>query len=134
MKKENVEKIREKIISLIETEYESDAAFERAMGLPSKTVNNWRRGRSAAFMNMLPSLCEGFGISLSELMDMPVKGDGKDLSEDELRLLSLYRKARILPGEVRSALEENLENTIKLYISACKGIEGNKTSKRQKCK
>ena len=132
MKKENTEKIREKIISLIESEYESDAAFERATGLGQKTVNNWRRGRSASFMGMLPALCEVFGISLSELMDMPVKGDGRDLSEDEIRLLGLYRKARILPGELRGALEENLENTIKLYLSAYKGMEGKKTAKKRK--
>ena len=130
MKKENTEKIREKIISLIESEYESDAAFERASGLGQKTVNNWRRGRSASFMSMLPALCDGFGISLSELMDMPIKGDGRDLSEDEMRLLGLYRKARIMPAELRCALEENLESTIKLYISAYKEMEGKKNRKK----
>jgi len=132
MKKESTEKIREKIISLIESEYESDAAFERASGLPQKTVNNWRRGRSASFMNMLPTLCDGFRVSLSELMDMPVKGDGKDLSEDELRLLTLYRKARVMPGELRAALKENLENTIKLYISAYREVDSKKTAKKRK--
>ena len=132
MKKESTEKIREKIISLIEAEYESDAAFERAVSLSEKTVNNWRRGRSASFMNMLPTLCEMFGVSVSELMDMPVRGDGRDLSDDELKLLSLYRRARVLPGELRAALGENLENTIKLYISAYREVEGKKVSKRRK--
>ena len=44
MSKENTEAIREKILSLVESEFESDAAFEREMGLSEKTVNNWRRG------------------------------------------------------------------------------------------
>ena len=35
------------IINLIEEKYESDAVFERALGVPPKTVNNWKRGTSA---------------------------------------------------------------------------------------
>jgi transcriptional regulator with XRE-family HTH domain len=119
MKNEKSEKIREKIIGLIEYEFESDAAFERAMGLPTKTVNNWRRGRSASFMKMLPSLCDAFGTSPSELLDIPLSADGGELSEDEVKLLNLYRKAKTLPSGLRLALAENLEHTIKLYISAC---------------
>lgn len=119
MKNENSEKIREKIISLIEYEFDSDAAFERAMGLPVKTVNNWRRGRSASFMKMLPKLCDAFGTSPSELLDIPLSKDGGELSDDEIRLLGLYRRAKTLPSGLRCALAENLEHTIKLYISAC---------------
>ena len=119
MKNENSEKIREKIIGLIEYEFDTDAAFERAMGLPVKTVNNWRRGRSASFMKMLPALCDAFGTSPSELLNIPLTKDGGELSEDEVKLLSLYRRARTLPSGLRSALAENLEHTIKLYINAC---------------
>jgi len=119
MKNENSEKIREKIIGLIEYEFESDAAFERAMGLPTKTVNNWRRGRSASFMKMLPTLCDTFGTSPSELLDIPLSKEGGELSEDEVKLLNLYRRSKTLPSGLRLALAENLENTIKLYIAAC---------------
>lgn len=119
MKKENSEKIREKIIGLIESEYESDAAFERAMGLATKTVNNWRRGRSASFMRMLPKLCDAFDTSPSEILDIPLAKGGGELSDDEHRLLMTYRKARTLPSALRTALAENLENTIRLYIAAC---------------
>ena len=119
MKNEQSEKIREKIIGLIESEFESDAAFERAMGLQTKTVNNWRRGRSASFMKILPALCDTFGTSPSELLDIPLSKDGGELSEDEVRLLNLYRRSKILPSGLRMALAENLENTIKLYIAAC---------------
>ena len=38
MNTENQENIRERILSLIDAEFESDAAFERAMGLADKTV------------------------------------------------------------------------------------------------
>ena len=41
MTAENNEKIKQRILSLIDAEFESDAAFERAMGLSDKTVNNW---------------------------------------------------------------------------------------------
>ena len=37
--KENQEKVRERVLLLIEAEFGSDAAFERTMGLPQKTVN-----------------------------------------------------------------------------------------------
>lgn len=116
MKNENTESIREKILNLIESEYESDAAFERAVGLADKTVNNWRRGRSASFMRMLPRLCDTFRVNITELMDIPISGDTSNLSEDELHLLTVYRRARPLPTPMRTALAEVLENTIEMYL------------------
>ena len=65
MSNENAERIRERILSLIDSEFESDAAFERVLGLNEKTVNNWRRGRSASYMKMLPRLS---GLSVSVTM------------------------------------------------------------------
>ena len=135
MKKDNTntERIRARVLSLIEAEYESDAAFERAMGIPDKTVNNWRRGRSASFMKMLPELSERFRVNIGELMDMPLRRDTSELSEDELRLLHLYRKSRTLPEKMRHALGETLEKTITLYISSYNEIKANarkKTSKK----
>ena len=118
MKSANTEKIRERILSLIESGFGSDASFERELGLAEKTVNNWRRGRSSSFMKMLPALSEKFGVNVGELLDMPLKGDSSELSEDELSLLSIYRKSRVLPDKLRMALRENLENTVRLYITA----------------
>ena len=112
------EKIRDRILSLIDSEFESDASFERELSLPDKTVNNWRRGRSASFMKMLPALSECFGINVSELLDMPLSGDTAELSEEEIQLLELYRKARPLPSKMRSALRETIETTINLYIDS----------------
>ena len=118
MRKEDVEKVRERILSLIGSEFESDAAFERALGLPEKTVNNWRRGRSASYMKMLPRLSEEFRVNVGELLDIPLRSDTSELSEEELHLLHLYRKSRTLPSKLREALRENLENTITLYIKS----------------
>ena len=118
MKNENTERIRARILSLIESEYESDAAFERAFGIPDKTVNNWRRGRSASFMRMLPELSERFRVNVGELLDMPLRRDTSELSEEELQLLKLYRKSRSMPEPMRKALRETIETTINLYIAS----------------
>ena len=113
---DNTEKIREHIMALIDAEYDSDASFEREVGLRAKTVNNWRRGRSSSFMKMLPELSERFGVNIGTLLDIPIKGKSTELSEDELSLLHLYRKTRVLPQRMRSALKDTLETTINLYI------------------
>ena len=118
MRNENTERIRARILALIESEYESDAAFERAMSLGDKTVNNWRRGRSASFMNMLPRLSETFSVSISQIMDIPLSAEGADLSEDEVHMLALYRRARPLPQPLRKGLTETLERTINLYVNS----------------
>ncbi len=122
MKNENREKVRERVLSLIDSEFDSDAAFERVMELPDKTVNNWRRGRSASFMRMLPRLSEVFSVNVGEILDIPVRRDTSELSEEELHLLHLYRKSRTLPVKLRTALRETLENVIELYIGSASEI------------
>ena len=130
MKKENQIKTKERVLSLIESEFESDAAFERAMGLAEKTVNNWRRGRSASFMRMLPKLSERFGVNVGTLFDMPLRKDTSELSEDELHLLRLYRRSRILPQTMRTALRETLERTIELYLDSTATLKAKLKSRR----
>lgn len=115
--KENTEKIRERVLSLVDSEFESDAAFEREMNLAEKTVNNWRRGRSASFMRILPELSELFGVNIGELLDIPLRDDSSELSDEELELLTLYRKAHALPKKHRLALKQTLETTINMYLS-----------------
>jgi transcriptional regulator with XRE-family HTH domain len=132
MSKENTEKIREHVLQLIDSEFESDAAFERAMGLSEKTVNNWRRSRSASFMRMLPALSEKFGVNISELFSLAPRKDTSELSEDEIHLLHLYRRSRILPQNMRSALRETLETTISLYISTAKEMKDKVAQKNKK--
>ena len=128
---ENNEKIRERILSLIDSEFESDAAFERALGLKDKTVNNWRRGRSASYMKMLPTLSERFSVTVGELLDIPLRKDTSELSEDELHILHLYRRSRTMPPKMRAALRETIESLITLYI---KFAGENKNPKREKRK
>lgn len=118
MRTNNVERIRARILALIESEFESDAAFERALGLADKTVNNWRRSRSSSFMKMLPMLSETFKVNIGELLDMPLRRDTSELSDEELQLLRLYRKSRSMPDAMRRALKETLETTINLYIAS----------------
>ena len=131
MKNETTESTREMLLALIEAEYESDAAFERALGLAEKTVNNWRRGRSASFMKMLPTLSERFGIHVGALMDIPLKGESAELSEEELHLLHLYRKSRTLPKEMRAALIETVEQVIRLYLKSAAAITAENGKKRK---
>ena len=131
MKNDNTERIRSRVLSLIESAYESDAAFERAMALSEKTVNNWRRGRSASFMKILPALSERFGVNIGELLDIPLKQDTSELSDAELHLLLLYRRSRILPESMRTALRETLESTINLYINSASELTGKNTARKK---
>ena len=117
-KKEENERVRARVLSLIDAEFESDASFERTLGLADKTVNNWRRGRSASFMRMLPTLTELFRVNVTELLDMPISDDASLLSEDEQHLVTLYRRSRTMPQAMRRALRETLEGTISLYLTA----------------
>ena len=118
MNTETIKQTREKVLSLIESEFESDAAFEREMGLPSKTVNNWRRERSSSFMRMLPKLAEGFEVNVGELLSIPITRDTSELSDDEVELLSLYRKCAVLSPKQRIALGKTLESVINLYLES----------------
>jgi transcriptional regulator with XRE-family HTH domain len=129
MSRDNEEKIRERVLSLIDSEFESDAAFERALGLRDKTVNNWRRGRSSSYMKILPRLSEQFHVNVGELLDIPLSRDTSELSEDELHLLHLYRKSRTIPQKLRQALRETIEQTIELYIKSAGEFKGKGTKK-----
>jgi len=132
MKDANAEKIRERILSLIDSEFDSDVSFEKEMGLPPKTVNNWRRGLSASFMRMLPKLSERFKVNVGELLDMPILGESSELSEDEMHLLTLYRKSRTLPVRLRQSLSDSLESVINLYLKTTAELKPKK--KRSKSK
>lgn len=132
MSTENNERIRDRILSLIDSEFESDAAFERRLGLKEKTVNNWRRGRSASYMKILPRLSEEFSVNVGELLNMPLRKDTSELSEDELQLLHLYRKSRTMPPKLRTALRETLEKVITLYMKSSSELKVQKREKKTK--
>ena len=130
MKNHETEDIRERVLLLISSEFESDAAFEREMGLAEKTVNTWRRGRSASFMTMLPELSERFGVNIGELLNIPLRHDSSELSEDEIALLRLYRRSRTMPEGMRTALRRTLESTIEMYIDSASELKTRSTRKR----
>ena len=129
MKNDNTEGIRLRVLSLIESGFDSDAAFERAMNLPTKTVNNWRRGLSSSFMKMLPRLSDEFGVNVGELLDIPLRRDTSELSEEELHILHLYRKARTMPQPLRAALRDTIETTINMYISSYHAVKTKRQTK-----
>ena len=133
MKDLNAEKIRERVLSLIDSEFESDVAFEKEMELPSKTVNNWRRRLSSSYMKILPKLSERFKVNVSELLDMPILGESSELSEDEIHILTLYRKSRTLPTKLRQSLSESIESIINLYLKTAAELKPKKkrTKSRQ---
>ena len=130
MMKEATERIRERVLSLIDSEFESDAAFEREMDLADKTVSNWRRGRSSSFMRILPKLSDCFGVNVSELLDIPLREDSSELSEEELELLTLYRKSHVLPKKMRLALKQTIEATINMYIAAAEQKQSRRTKNK----
>ena len=81
-------------------------------------------------MKMLPALSEKFQVNVSELLDMPLRNDTSELSDDEMHLLRLYRKSRTMPQKMRAALRETLESVINMYISASSELKAkNRKSK-----
>ena len=131
MDKENTRAIGERIFSLIASEYDSDAAFERALGLKDKTVNNWRRAKSASYMKMLPTLSERFSVNVGELLDMPVTKDTSELSDDEIELITKYRGARGMPPKIREAMKETILSVINLYVKTSNEIKAEKRREKK---
>ena len=107
------ESVSKNLFHLIELHFSSDAAFERAAGLPAKTVSNWRRGRSATYMKMLPQLAAVLGVTSRELL-----ADDAPLQEDnaESRLWQSLRRANGLPHAETERLYRALETVIALAL------------------
>ncbi len=103
------------VVSLIPQKYPSDAAFERAAGLPPKTVSNWRRGRSATYMKMLPQLEALLGDELRDLI-RDEEGEGDGLTREEARLLRAWRATADMTPTARKSLYTMLMNMMKLSL------------------
>ncbi len=107
--------IGQAVLRLIPERFSSDAAFERAANLAPKTVSNWRRGRSATYMKMLPRLELLLGEEFSAyLHETPASGSG--LSREEERLLRAWRATEELPPEARKSLLTTVLNIMKLPV------------------
>ena len=85
-----------------------------------------------SYMKLLPELSEKFKINVGELMDIPLKKDTSELSEDELQLLQLYRKTRTMPEKMHSSLRSTLENTISMYLAAYSEMKRRERKNRQR--
>lgn len=115
MARDNVIRTSEIIFSLIDLQFGSDAAFERAANLPPKTVNNWRRHRSSSYMKLLPELASLFGVSVQDLLG---EEDRVALSASEQQLLTMFRATSGLSEREKAALTETIKNTIDLYLAS----------------
>jgi transcriptional regulator with XRE-family HTH domain len=104
---------------MISQRYYTDAAFERVCELPPKTVSNWRRGRSASYMKMLPRLAETLGVDVRALLSDETEED-PPLTREETVLLDAFRQARALPASARGALLQTLLTMIRL---SCGGAQ-----------
>ena len=118
MGQESVAQVGERIFALIDAVYGSDAAFERAANLPPKTVNNWRRGRSASYMKLLPEIAMLFGVATGELLGNSSPEESARLTSEEEEILAMFRAAGNLSDKERAALTETIRNTIGLYLSS----------------
>ena len=129
---EKDEKIRERLLSIIDSDFDSDVSFERAMGLKPKTVNNWRRGRSSSYMKMIPELAKKLGVNLGELFDIPIGKESSELSDDEIHLLTLYRKSASLPKKMKDALSKTLQSTIEMYITSASELRAHERERKRR--
>jgi transcriptional regulator with XRE-family HTH domain len=91
------------------------AAFERALGVPPKTVSNWRRGVSHSYLSMLPQIAHLLSTTTDDLLGNVEKGEEEWAREAEC-LHALFVKAKKLPPHRRVALYHTLEDVMKLYF------------------
>jgi len=55
--------IKERVLTLIENRFGSDAEFERTANLKEKTVYDWKRGKSESYLKIIPNLCKLFNVT-----------------------------------------------------------------------
>ena len=66
----------ERVIGLISEKYPSDAAFEREIGIPQRTVADWKRRKSKSYLKMIPQLCEALNVTTDYLLGRVDEHDG----------------------------------------------------------
>lgn len=110
MEKGKHDPAREELLRLIAERFGSDAAFERAAGLAPRTVSNWRRGRSASYLKLLPQLGELLGTRPSDLFILGEEGDA-----GEAALVRAWRETAHLPPQRRKRIADAVSALIRLY-------------------
>lgn len=91
----------ERILTRAREMYETDADFERAVGLPPKTTDKWENRGSKSYRNYMPQLASALKTTVAYLMcetddPTPVKKDTSNdvskLSQEDLELLRIFHK------------------------------------------
>jgi transcriptional regulator with XRE-family HTH domain len=110
---DDTRQVGERITNLISLRFDTDVAFEKACGLPSKTVSNWRRGRSASYMKILPQISHLLGVDVKELLSGNVT-EAVVMTKEEATLLDAFRRTREMSHGERAALLQTLLTMIRL--------------------
>lgn len=66
--------VLDKILELIRGRQMTDKEFEQELGLPPKTVSDWRRGRSKSYLKHIGKIAKFFGVSADSLFGLPQPG------------------------------------------------------------
>lgn len=86
----------------------NDKEFELSLGLKPKTINNWKRGMSSSYMNMLPQLADYFNVSVDYLLGREKSPtDTESMSDDEIKALAktyidLEKLAKLSPSQLQA--------------------------------
>ncbi len=107
---EDEETVLANLLFLIRERFGTDVAFERAAGIPPKTVSNWRRGISSSFMKQLPALAALLQVRLVDLLPPDAVDEG------EAAFLKLYRKTAAMLPEERHRFLITMQELMGLYI------------------
>ena len=83
----------DRILSLIGQKYGTDKAFEDDIGIPNRTVNDWKRGKSKSYLKLLPKIANTFNVTVDYLLGTEQKENSlSPLSDKEQELLDLFRQ------------------------------------------
>ncbi len=108
-----------RILELSKNYYQSDADFEKALGVKPKTIFNWKRETSKTYYQMLPLICRLLKASSDYLLGINTNLDKKaqpELTNDKQALIDFYdklselNKGKVL-GYVERMVEEEREKT-----------------------
>ena len=102
--------------------YESDVAFEKDIGIPEKTVNDWKRGKSQSFMKMLPQIAKALNTTTAYLLCEIDDHTASTTNEPTLKYKELTDKDimfALLDGEVsKDEITDNMFREVKIIAKA----------------
>ena len=93
------EDIQYALTSLFEETGAKNKDLADALGVSRAAVTNWKNGKNSIDMELVPGICDFFGISVDEFFG---RSAPKRISADEEKLLAMYHsfnergKARLL--------------------------------------